>query len=284
MSIGAVRRACGMFVASVVATAAFAVVMPGEALAANGDDAVTSSEVAGALNGADDKSDALIAESVGSVADSDSAAVASVDGATVDIPKNPDDGVTIETNGVTVTVELPGAEDASDAKRLSDGTVVYPGSDGAANAVIPTSDGVQMITTIANKDAPSSYEYKVSVPTGGKIQLVDGGAVVLDANGNPVVTVPAPWARDANGVTVPSHFETDGSTLTQVVDHASGSYSYPVVADPWWSWIWGLVKVTVKKIGPWAWVLCATGAGWAWYRSDSQGWLRVGDAAAGCFL
>ncbi|ADH93232.1 hypothetical protein [Arcanobacterium haemolyticum] len=49
-------------------------------------------------------------------------------------------------------------------------------------------------------------------------------------------------------------------------------------------WVAGKGKVVAKKVGPGALMLCTVGAGWAWYRSDASGWVRVGDAAAGCFL
>ena len=40
-------------------------------------------------------------------------------------------------------------------------------------------------------------------------------------------------------------------------------------------------KFLAKKVGPGAVVLCAAGAGWAWYRSDAHGWVRVGDTVSG---
>ena len=43
-------------------------------------------------------------------------------------------------------------------------------------------------------------------------------------------------------------------------------------------------KFLAKKVGPGAVVLCAAGAGWAWYRSDAHGWVRVGDAVSGCLF
>ncbi|PAU70025.1 MFS transporter [Bifidobacterium italicum] len=43
-------------------------------------------------------------------------------------------------------------------------------------------------------------------------------------------------------------------------------------------------KIVAKKIGPGGLALCAIGAGWAWYRSDAKGWVRVGDAVSGCLL
>lgn len=108
--------------------------------------------------------------------------------------------------------------------------------------------------------------------------------------------------RTSPGVSVDTWFETDGRSLTQVVDHTSKSYAYPIMADPSWSEIWdkmksvgktawsgvkwvaGKGKVLARRVGPGAPVLCAVGGGWAWYRSDADGWVRVGDAVSGCIL
>ncbi|MDR6174921.1 hypothetical protein QE364_000961 [Nocardioides zeae] len=43
--------------------------------------------------------------------------------------------------------------------------------------------------------------------------------------------VDVPWAVDANGEAVPTHFEVDGNLLTQVVD-VDSTTAFPVVADP----------------------------------------------------
>ncbi len=275
-------------VISLLAMSTFASIIismePSVAFADSGDQ-VTASEVAAALRDTEDASESLIAEPIATKTDTDSAAEATILNGTIDVPKDPDEGVELAVSDVSsVVVSLPNAEDAADAKKLTDGAIVYPSKNGAANAVLPTEDGVQMLTIIANSSAPTRYNYKVDVPDGGEITLIDGGALVTDAVGNPIMAVSAAWAKDANGTEVQSHFETDGMILTQVVEHAGASYAYPVVADPWWSMVVGLVSVTAKKIGPWAWALCLTGAGWGWYRSDASGWVRVGDAAAGCFL
>src|SRR5690606_7016875 len=47
-----------------------------------------------------------------------------------------------------------------------------------------------------------------------------------------VANVRAPWAFDASGAAVGTEYVADGSTLTQVVDHADADVTYPVVADP----------------------------------------------------
>lgn len=60
----------------------------------------------------------------------------------------------------------------------------------------------------------------------------------------------APWAFDANGTPVPTHYEVQGSTLVQVVDHTGAGIAYPVVADPtfitgtnvWFGGFYGAVR------------------------------------------
>lgn len=137
-------------------------------------------------------------------------------------------------------------------------------------------------------------------------------------------TIDPAWARDAAGRSVPTRYEINGNVLTQIVDRRAGDFAYPIVADPSWSDIWNAIraggekvasaarwlgssagwvvgkawsgittaapkgyragKFVLKKAGPLGLVLCATGAGWAWYRSDANGWVRVGDAVSGCLL
>lgn len=41
----------------------------------------------------------------------------------------------------------------------------------------------------------------------------------------------APWSVDSNGNSLPTHYEVDGNTITQVVDTTGAAF--PVVSDPW---------------------------------------------------
>ena len=51
-----------------------------------------------------------------------------------------------------------------------------------------------------------------------------------------IATISAPWAVDAQGKPVPTHYELQGNKLTQVVD-ATKDTTFPVTADPaWWWW------------------------------------------------
>lgn len=235
-------RTLSIITTSVILASTTVIITPLTALAANIDDTVTASEISTALNRTDNKNGNLVAEPISSKTDIDSAAVVMKGGSTIDIPKNPEDGVSLQNKGAPeVTIGLPNADDSANAKKLSDGTIVYPGSNGSANAVIPTEQGVQMLTTISNINAPTRYSYPIDVPNGGKVMLNEdgsGSAFVVDGNGAPVLVIATPWAKDANNDTVPTWFETDGITLTQVIEHTSGNYAYPVVADPSF---WGFV-------------------------------------------
>ncbi|MCQ4119695.1 hypothetical protein [Rhodococcus tibetensis] len=56
---------------------------------------------------------------------------------------------------------------------------------------------------------------------------------VFDADGNPVSTIDAPWAYDANGTPIPTHYEIRDGQLVQVVDTAGiENLVYPILADP----------------------------------------------------
>ena len=47
-----------------------------------------------------------------------------------------------------------------------------------------------------------------------------------------VALVQAPWAVDASGADVATHYELADNAIVQVVDHSEREISYPVVADP----------------------------------------------------
>jgi len=70
----------------------------------------------------------------------------------------------------------------------------------------------------------------------------DGSVLASRADGTAIGRVAKPWARDANGAEVPTHFEIAGTTLTQIIDHRSGPYAYPIVADPFWDTAWKVTK------------------------------------------
>lgn len=88
-----------------------------------------------------------------------------------------------------------------------------------------------------DKTAPQSFTY--ALPDSILPVLNDDGSVVLfsapetdDAVASVAGVVDAPWAKDASGAPVATHFEVDNGDLVQIVEHAQATLAYPVVADP----------------------------------------------------
>ncbi|WP_280796688.1 hypothetical protein [Aurantimicrobium minutum] len=196
----------------------------------NTDDVLTTSEVSSAL----DKAGSLVQDALPSVTTSSEAAVSTTGNVTVEVPKDLTSGVDLTGTGLDLTIHLPNANDAAKGVKNSDGQVIYSSQEASANTVIPTEGGVQMLTTIANSSAPERYTYEVETAPGDYFQIQeDGSAILYAADGSLKLAVATPWATDANGQNIPTHYETDGTSLTQVIEHSTAQgIAYPVVADP----------------------------------------------------
>lgn len=119
-------------------------------VATNHNNAVTASETQAAL--ADTAGILGASDQVVAKTDADSAIVATNGGATVDVPKDPEHGVTFGAeSGTKIEIDLPSAEAAGNAKAVAPGVVAYDSGNGSANAVQATEDGgVRMLTVIDN--------------------------------------------------------------------------------------------------------------------------------------
>lgn len=173
-----VRRGAAM--ATTVALCVAAVSATPTVAQAGEPDVVTAPVVAEALAGVDGS---LIA------APSDDSGVGATElgGGTVEVPARPDSGVTlVAPDGSELTIGLPAADEAANASTLADGTIVYPAED-VSNAIIVSDIGVQMLSTIVDSAAPTSFEYDLSLEPGQRVQLIDGGAAVIDADGTVAV-------------------------------------------------------------------------------------------------
>lgn len=184
------------------------------------------------------------------------------------------------------TLVLP--EEASGNVGVSDGTGVVAGKNMTDFAVNLSDEGSTRVTSVlSSKAAPERLDYTFA--DASSLTIHENGSVTIIGKDNQISGgVDVPWAVDAQGKSVPTYYEVNGNVLTQVIEHNADDYAYPVTADPSWStvfkWVGRGAKFLAKKVGPGAAVLCLTGAGWAWYRSDANGWVRVGDAVAGCLL
>jgi len=166
----------------------------------------------------------------------DTAIDAEIGGVSINVPTDPSSPVSLESiAGNVITLQLPFANAASNAEVVAEGVVAYDNNNSSITAPVVKDDGsLQVTTIIQNTSAPTEYSYELSIPSGAVASLGDDGSVtILNADGTFVAGVAPAWAKDANGVAVPTHYVLSGSTLKQVVEHTTEGFVYPVVADPW---------------------------------------------------
>lgn len=162
----------------------------------------------------------------------DTAIEADIEDVQITVPTDPSDPLTFESDEGAVGIVLPASAEASDAVAARDGVVVFDNNDGSTTTPIVREDGtLQINTVIQSPEAPVAYSYQIDLPVGTTIQR-DGESLFF-LNGDTLVGGLAPaWAEDANGQAVPTRYEVDGNTVTQIVEH-DATFTYPVVADPW---------------------------------------------------
>jgi hypothetical protein len=197
-----------------------------------GDDRVRAGE---------EPSSELVADTADNVRTTSDGIVALENGNIVAVPDDIQTPIVIVTsNGDHMSVSLPDI-DVGEAD-TDDGTTAFAGDD--TNIVVnPTEDGgLQTLLELEASSAAVRYPFDVTMRPGARLAVaMDGSVSALDVDGSLIGVFSAPWAYDANGTIVPTRFEIEGNQLVQVVDHTAGSYSYPIVADPWWNpfdWDW----------------------------------------------
>lgn len=130
-------------------------------------------------------------------------------------------------------IHLPNSSEIIGSNSLDSGLTTYSSSGDSANAVLAESGRAQILTTISEKNADTSYKYNLDLSEGQSISiLVDGSAQVVNADGSIELAIGSPWAYDANGTPVKTYYSVSGNSLIQVVEHTAENVVYPVVADP----------------------------------------------------
>ncbi|MEV5874244.1 hypothetical protein AB0L75_08435 [Streptomyces sp. NPDC052101] len=158
------------------------------------------------------------------------------------------------TDGDTVAVGLPHSQDVT-GHSTGNGTVVYPEAAPSTDvAVQPTTDGgARTLVTLKDSAAPTEQRFDLKLPDGFALAPGDNGSVeiVRTVQGGGTLSAgsfDAPWAKDAGGKPVPTHYEISGSTLIQKIDTTADT-AFPVVADPkyTWGWVTGTVYYNKKE-------------------------------------
>jgi hypothetical protein len=154
------------------------------------------------------------------------------------LPGDTAGAIELATSNGTLRLGLPGAARRAVGQSAADGTVVYTdaakSTDVAAQAL---SDGVRVQTVLQDNAAPSRFTY--ALPDSVVPILNEDGSVVLLDSADTEDTVPsvvgvidAPWAKDAAGASVATHYEVSNGDVVQVVEHGDTPVTYPIVADP----------------------------------------------------
>ncbi len=125
------------------------------------------------------------------------------------------------------------------------------GTDAAQVAVQNVAGGTRALINIDSASAPERYAFPMSGDVARLKHNQDGSVAAFDAAGALVGGFPAPWARDAAGRSVPTHYEVHGRTLVHVVKHRSARAQYGVTADPVWL---GLAIKACQKVKCWKWL------------------------------
>ena len=200
--------------------------------------------------------------------------VATSEHGTVDIPADPSapvvlsasdelaaelkdvDGIYVE-QAPDIAISLPDLSGITDAELAEDGTITYPSGEDTTVAVQPLDDGARFLTVIDAPAAPTTFDYGLDLPEGSTLTPREDGSVeAVTSDGQIIATIDTPWAFDANGHAVPTHYRINDTTLTQVVDHTSNNYAYPITADPkythtWWNQTLYFNKSETSKIASW---------------------------------
>jgi hypothetical protein len=150
------------------------------------------------------------------------------------------------TDTPALTIGLPAeAKLSADAKRSGKAALAFEGED-AQTVVQPFSDGLRLSTILRNADSPTRFTYTLPADVSPRLNA-DGSAILESRFGgvgpgddSMVIrygSVGVPWAVDAAGNRVATHYEVSGGTLAQVVEPTRISV-FPIVADPtfWWGW------------------------------------------------
>lgn len=174
--------------------------------------------------------------------DAETVAVGAPTPSDVELPVLQKDGAeaSVALNGIDVDVTLGGSEGAAISE--ADQYTIAEG-DALTYAVSFPEEGATRFSAVLSAP-PSDYpEWTFESET--RLLLLDDGAVSVSNADGFLGGIEAPWAVDAEGQSLPTHYEISGSTLTQVVDTTGAAF--PVVADPTVQFYGPYIQVHLNK-------------------------------------
>jgi sugar lactone lactonase YvrE len=150
--------------------------------------------------------------------------------AAVELPGSAADPIKLQGG---IEIGLPANADR-DAEPLGDKNLFIPETDTATDTLIaPIAGGVEVFEQLRSSESPEEFRFPYGLPQGAKlVEGAHGGAEVLSASGEMLAEVPAPFAVDAQGTSVPVTMSIEGDALVVGIAHRSADVAYPLLLDP----------------------------------------------------
>ncbi|NJC21413.1 hypothetical protein BJ994_000489 [Arthrobacter pigmenti] len=104
------------------------------------------------------------------------------------------------------------------------------------NSIVKADDTSQSLITVLHEGTDSA-EFTASIPAGYTLSVQPDGSVHLtdEKQGLSFPFIKKPWALDASGKKLITHYTVEGNTLIQHVETENATY--PIVADPSVQWV-----------------------------------------------
>lgn len=148
--------------------------------------------------------------------------------------------VSVALDDVNVDVTLGASENAEISEA---GQYALAEGDSVTYAVSFPDEGATRLSAMLSD--PLGEDPQWTFAGGTQLLLLDDGSVSVSNADGFVGGIEAPWAIDAAGQALPTHYEISGSTLSQVVDTTGAVF--PVVADPTVQFFGPYIQVHLNK-------------------------------------
>jgi hypothetical protein len=206
------------------------------------------------LMSSEEKTESIIDRLGGTVSterlsEKDNAFYASNGNCNIVIPKSGNNEIELQNQAACLTVKLPYHQTLNEAKRAEDTVIYSSNSDPSIKYAVQglaykEGSGLRCLIIIENSTAPKRYSYEFNLNKGQRIvrsedcankeEATRGYLYIVDENkaeSESIFYIEPAWAKDSNGKDIPTHYEIEGNTVTQVVEFDENT-TFPVVADP----------------------------------------------------
>ena len=192
------------------------------------------------------------------------------------LPDSAQDPIAIGDDGLAIT---PVGTAATAATPVGEEDLLLPAAHEDTSFLLsPIAGGLELSAMLASRNSPQELAFEVSLPQGATLRAAEsGGAEVVGAGGEPIATITAPRAVDAQGTEVPAALAVEGDTLNILVPHQELDVAYPLFVDPeiienwtnfadagklsYWHWAWSGVPSAESYIGSTACIVTCWGNG-----------------------